>query len=68
MIRLCICISIYAYQVGIILGSGLGDFTKKIFNVNNIMSRENAKNDFGYPSSDLHHGCVDGVNVTLLFR
>ncbi|KAG5320909.1 MTAP phosphorylase, partial [Acromyrmex heyeri] len=33
-----------------------------------ITNRENAKNDFGYPSSDLYHGCIDGVDIVLLAR
>lgn len=55
-------------KVGIISGSGLGDSLQKIFNCNDITSRENAKNDFGHPSSDLYHGYIDGVNVILLSR
>ncbi|KYM89957.1 Putative S-methyl-5'-thioadenosine phosphorylase [Atta colombica] len=55
-------------KVGIICGSGLGDGLNKTFNCSSITSRENAKNDFGYPSSDLYHGCIDGVDIVLLAR
>jgi len=54
--------------VGIICGSGLGDGLNKTFNCSSITSRENAKNDFGYLSSDLYHGCIDGVDIVLLAR
>ncbi|KAL0108454.1 hypothetical protein PUN28_015181 [Cardiocondyla obscurior] len=55
-------------KVGIICGSGLGETLSKSFNCSSTTSRENAKNDFGYPSSDLYHGCIHGVNVVLLAR
>ncbi|XP_012529812.1 S-methyl-5'-thioadenosine phosphorylase [Monomorium pharaonis] len=55
-------------KVGLICGSGLGETLHKTFNCSSTTSRENAKNDFGYPSSDLYHGCIDGVNVVLLAR
>ncbi|EZA58382.1 hypothetical protein DMN91_005656 [Ooceraea biroi] len=55
-------------KVGIISGSGLGDSLQKIFNCNDVTSRESAKNDFGYPSSDLYHGCINGVSIVLLSR
>ncbi|GAB1870004.1 S-methyl-5'-thioadenosine phosphorylase [Camponotus japonicus] len=55
-------------KVGIISGSGLGDCLHKTFKCNNIVSRENAKNDFGYPSSDLYCGSIDGINIVLLSR
>ncbi|XP_011171822.1 S-methyl-5'-thioadenosine phosphorylase [Solenopsis invicta] len=55
-------------KVGLICGSGLGETLHKTFNCSSVTSRENAKNDFGCPSSDLYHGCIDGVNVVLLAR
>lgn len=55
-------------QVGIISGSGLGDSIHNVFKYSSTTKREDAKNDFGYPSSDLYHGCIEGVDVVLLSR
>ncbi|KAL6255384.1 hypothetical protein P5V15_013721 [Pogonomyrmex californicus] len=55
-------------MVGIICGSGLGETLYKTFNCTNITKCENIKTDFGYPSSDLYHGIINGVTVVLLAR
>lgn len=55
-------------QVGIICGSGLGNFMEKTFVCNTISNREEIENAFGYPTSNLYHGCINGVDVTLLSR
>ncbi|XP_012221003.1 S-methyl-5'-thioadenosine phosphorylase [Linepithema humile] len=55
-------------KVGIISGSGLGDSLHKIFNCSNTTCCENAKNEFGYPSSDLYHGSINGISIVLISR
>lgn len=55
-------------QVGIIGGSGLDDPHNQILNCQTITSREEAKNDFGLPSSNLYHGSINDVDVILLSR
>jgi len=55
-------------KIGIICGSGLGESLHETFNCSSTTTRENAKNDFGHPSSDLSHGCIGGVNIVLLAR
>lgn len=55
-------------KVGIIGGSGLDDPQNQILNCQIIITREKAKNEFGFPSSDLYHGNLNGVDVVLLSR
>ncbi|KAL7295263.1 S-methyl-5'-thioadenosine phosphorylase [Trichogramma pretiosum] len=55
-------------KIGIIGGSGLDDPSKQIFQPRNIIKREDAKNDFGLPSSHLYVGSISGVEVVLLSR
>ncbi|KOC59769.1 S-methyl-5'-thioadenosine phosphorylase, partial [Habropoda laboriosa] len=54
--------------VGIIGGSGLGDPQNQILKCQTVTTREEAKNDFGLPSSDLYHGSINNVDVILLSR
>ncbi|XP_066603671.1 S-methyl-5'-thioadenosine phosphorylase [Prorops nasuta] len=58
----------YQIKVGIIGGSGLDDSPSQIFIHKDVTKLENAKNDFGYPSGNLYHGCIGGVDVVLLSR
>ncbi|CAL7949827.1 unnamed protein product [Xylocopa violacea] len=58
----------YKVKIGIIGGSGLNDPQSQIFNCQSVTSRENAKNDFGQPSSDLYQGNINGVDVVILSR
>lgn len=58
----------YKIKVGIIGGSGLDDPHNQILNCQTITSREEAKNDFGLPSSNLYHGSINDVDVILLSR
>ncbi|XP_029053061.1 S-methyl-5'-thioadenosine phosphorylase-like [Osmia bicornis bicornis] len=55
-------------KIGIIGGSGLDSPQNQILNCCTITTREEAKNDFGLPSSDLYHGNINGVDVILLSR
>lgn len=55
-------------KVGIIGGSGLDDPQNQILNCQTIITREKAKNEFGFPSSDLYHGDLNGVDVVILSR
>ncbi|XP_017796039.1 PREDICTED: S-methyl-5'-thioadenosine phosphorylase-like isoform X2 [Habropoda laboriosa] len=58
----------YKIKVGIIGGSGLGDPQNQILKCQTVTTREEAKNDFGLPSSDLYHGSINNVDVILLSR
>ncbi|XP_054011362.1 S-methyl-5'-thioadenosine phosphorylase [Hylaeus anthracinus] len=58
----------YKVKIGIIGGSGLDDPQNQILNSRTVTTREEAKNDFGLPSSDLYHGIINGVDVVLLSR
>ena len=58
----------YQVKIGIIGGSGLDDPQNHILNCDTVTTREAAKNDFGLPSGDLHHGNINGVDVVLLSR
>lgn len=60
--------SIYKVKIGIIGGSGLDDPEKQILESRSITPKEEAKNDFGIPSSDLYNGTLNGVDVVLLSR
>ncbi|KAK2576443.1 hypothetical protein KPH14_005775 [Odynerus spinipes] len=55
-------------KVGIIGGSGLDDPNKQIFNHQSVITRTEAANEFGTPSSDLYQGTISGVDVVLLSR
>ncbi|XP_076659523.1 S-methyl-5'-thioadenosine phosphorylase isoform X2 [Halictus rubicundus] len=54
--------------IGIIGGSGLEDPQNEILNHRTVITREDAKNEFGLPSSDLYQGNIEGVDVVLLSR
>ncbi|XP_076233636.1 S-methyl-5'-thioadenosine phosphorylase [Calliopsis andreniformis] len=58
----------YKVKVGIIGGSGLDNPQNHILDCDTVTKREEAKNDFGLPSGDLHHGSINGVDVVLLSR
>ncbi|KAG6800888.1 S-methyl-5'-thioadenosine phosphorylase [Apis mellifera caucasica] len=58
----------YKIKVGIIGGSGLNNPQNQILNCQSITTREKAKNEFGFPSSDLYHGNINDVDVILLSR
>ncbi|XP_031843371.1 S-methyl-5'-thioadenosine phosphorylase isoform X2 [Nomia melanderi] len=58
----------YKVKIGIIGGSGLDDPQNQILNCRTVITREDAKNDFGLPSSDLYQGNINGVDVVLLSR
>ncbi|XP_012267438.1 S-methyl-5'-thioadenosine phosphorylase [Athalia rosae] len=58
----------YTIKVGIIGGSGLDDPAAQILQQLVRVSQEDAKNDFGYPSSDLYHGFIGDTEVVLLSR
>ncbi|XP_076164765.1 S-methyl-5'-thioadenosine phosphorylase isoform X1 [Ptiloglossa arizonensis] len=58
----------YKVKIGIIGGSGLDDPQNEIFNMHKVITREEAKNDFGLPSSDLYYGTLNRVDVILLSR
>ncbi|XP_032676092.1 S-methyl-5'-thioadenosine phosphorylase-like [Odontomachus brunneus] len=55
-------------KVGIICGSGLGNFMEETFVCSNISNREDIENAFGYPTSNLYHGHINGVDIVLLSR
>ncbi|XP_003701892.1 S-methyl-5'-thioadenosine phosphorylase [Megachile rotundata] len=58
----------YKVKIGIIGGSGLNNPQNQILDNCKIITREEAKNDFGLPSSDLYQGYSNGVEVILLSR
>ncbi|CAK9822446.1 S-methyl-5'-thioadenosine phosphorylase [Anthophora retusa] len=55
-------------KVGIICGTGLGDPQNQIVKCQTVTTQEEAKNDFGLPSSDLYHGNINNVDVVMLSR
>lgn len=58
----------YKVKIGIIGGSGLNNLQKQISDNCTIITREEAKNDFGLPSSDLHQFNFNDSSVILLSR
>lgn len=61
-------IYLFTSQVGIICGSGLGNSVEETFDYSSTSNREDIKNSFGYPTSNLYHGHINGVDVVLLSR
>ncbi|KAJ8674077.1 hypothetical protein QAD02_005339 [Eretmocerus hayati] len=55
-------------KIGIIGGSGLEDPANQILKSITEINREDAKNEFGLPSSNLYLGTISGVDVVLLSR
>ncbi|XP_016840476.1 S-methyl-5'-thioadenosine phosphorylase [Nasonia vitripennis] len=55
-------------KVGIIGGSGLSDPANLIFKYKSEIPQEDARNEFGRPSSALQEGTIAGVDVVLLSR
>ncbi|XP_012275669.1 S-methyl-5'-thioadenosine phosphorylase [Orussus abietinus] len=58
----------YNVKMGIIGGSGLDDPANQIMKSRSKVKREDAKNEFGLPTSDLYQGTISGVDVVLLSR
>ncbi|XP_074099649.1 S-methyl-5'-thioadenosine phosphorylase [Cotesia typhae] len=58
----------YKIKVGIIGGSGLGDIANKVLKNSNQLDLKDLKNDFGFPSGNIHTGVINGVEVALLSR
>jgi 5'-methylthioadenosine phosphorylase len=55
-------------QIGIIAGCGLDKSFKEDLTSYAKIEREDAKNDYGLPSSNLYTGKISGVDVVLLIR
>lgn len=55
-------------KIGIIGGSGLDHPQNQILDCSSVTTRTEAKNDFGLPSSNLHHGTINDTDVVLLSR
>ncbi|XP_014208413.1 S-methyl-5'-thioadenosine phosphorylase [Copidosoma floridanum] len=58
----------YKIKIGIIGGSGLEDPANQFFKSNEVFKNEDAKNEFGLPSSHLCQGTIAGIDVVLLSR
>ncbi|KAG7200042.1 hypothetical protein KM043_000493 [Ampulex compressa] len=55
-------------KIGIIGGSGLDDPRHQLLDRCSQVQREDARNDFGLPSSDLYEGSLAGVEIVVLSR
>ncbi|XP_014470929.1 PREDICTED: S-methyl-5'-thioadenosine phosphorylase-like [Dinoponera quadriceps] len=55
-------------KVGIIGGSGLGNFMEETLDRSSVSHREDVENAFGRPTSNLYHGKINGTDVVLLSR